>query len=277
MVIGTKERQYTVIREVISGKVNDVYVCRGPSGSSGYHTIWLVKDRMVAKHLAGVLYGIAECFAEKDTLCFVLPYEQERPLEKFYYAVVKSGVVRPCEIWLGIVTMCMTCGMCHSLVCLMLSQGQVSISADGSTRFQYFVDLSDYDAKLSERDSVEKCAGLLLELMTMSKDVEGKEAAAAAELIIKKHERKEYGEYIRLYKDVKLLGVKTDKTRLFEVVKKFFLRNRDLIFRFLVAICVMLAVFAGVLLISRLVLGDFTFYRLFGGPIKQIGTESLMQ
>lgn len=277
MVIGTKERQYTVIREVISGKVNDVYVCRGPSGSSGYHTVWLVKDRTVAKHLAGVLYGIAECFAEKDMLCFVLPYEQERPLEKFYYAVVKSGVARPCEIWLGIVTMCMTCGMCHSLVCLMLSQGQVSISADGSTRFQYFVDLSDYDAKLSERDSVGKCTGLLLELMTMSGDVEGKEAAAAAELIVKKHERKEYGEYIRLYKDVKLLGIRTDKTRLFEVIKKFFLRNRDLIFRFLVAICVIIAVFAGVLLISRLVLGDFTFYRLFGGPIKQIGTESLMQ
>ncbi len=277
MVIGTKERQYTVIREVISGKVNDVYVCRGPSGSSGYHTVWLVKDRTVAKHLAGVLYGIAECFAEKDMLCFVLPYEQERPLEKFYYAVVKSGVARPCEIWLGIVTMCMTCGMCQSLVCLMLSQGQVSISADGSTRFQYFVDLSDYDAKLSERDSVGKCAGLLLELMTMSGDVEGKEAAAAAELIVKKHERKEYGEYIRLYKDVKLLGIRTDKTRLFEVIKKFFLRNRDLIFRFLVVICVIIAVFAGVLLISRLVLGDFTFYRLFGGPIKQIGTESLMQ
>lgn len=277
MVIGTKERQYTVIREVISGKVNDVYVCRGPSESSGYHTVWLVKDRTVAKHLAGVLYGVAECFAEKDMLCFVFPCEQERPLERFYYAVVKSGVVRPCEIWLGIVTMCMTCGMCHSLICLMLSQGQVNISADGSTRFQYFVDLSDYDAKLSERDSVEKCAGLLLELMTMTKDVNGKEAAAAAELIIKKHERKEYGEYIQLYKDVKLLGIRTDKIRLFEVVKKFLLRNRDLIFRFLAVICVMLAVFAGVLLISRLVLGDFTFYRLFGGPIKQIGTESLMQ
>ncbi len=277
MVIGTRERQYTVIQEVILGKVNDVYVCSGPSGSSGYHTVWLVKDRTVAKHLAGVLYGLTVCFMEKDMLCFVFPYEQERPLERFYYAVVKSGVVRPCEIWLSIVTLCMTCGMCHSLIYLMLSQGQVNISADGSTRFQYFVDLSDYDADLSEGDSVRKCAGLLSELMEMTKDLEDKRAAAAAELITKKYERKEYREYIQLYQDVKLLGSKTDKISLIEIAKKFLLRNRDLIFRFLAVICIILAILAGILLISRLILGDFAFYRLFGGPIKRIGTESLMQ
>ncbi len=277
MVIGTKERQYTVIQEVISGKVNDVYVCSGPFGSSGYHTVWLIKDRTIAKHLAGALYGYAECFVEKDMLCFVFPYEQGRPLERFYCTVVKSGAARPCEIWLGIVTLCMTSGMCHSLLCLMLSQRQVNISADGSTRFQYFVDLSSYQADLSEGDSVGECARLLLELIEMTQDEESRRTASAARLIAKKCERQEYREYIQLYQDVKLLGQKTDKRSLLEAAKKFLLRKRDLIFKFLVAVCVILAVLAGVLLISRLVLGDFTFYRLFGGPIKRIGTESLLQ
>ncbi len=277
VVIGTGERQYTVIQEVISGKVNDVYVCSGPSGSSGYHTVWLIKDRAVAKHLASALCGLAECFMERDMLCFVFPYEQERPLERFYYAAVKNGTVRPHEIWLGIVTLCMTCGMCHSLIYLMLSQGQVSISADGGTRFQYFVDLSDYDADLSEEDSVRKCAGLLLELMEMTGDVKGRETKEAAGLILKKYERKEYREYIQLYMDMKLLGGKTDKTRFFEAVLKFLLRNRDLIFKFLLAVCIVLVAFVCILLISRLILGDFAFYRLWGGPIKQIGTESLLQ
>ncbi len=277
VVIGTGESRYTVIQEVLLGKANDVYVCTGPSGSSGYHTVWLVKDRTVARHLAGALYGLADCFVEKDMLCFVFPYEQERPLDRFYDAVIKSGAVRPCEIWLGIVTLCMTCGMCHSLICLMLSQGQVNISADGSTSFQYFVDLSDYDAKLSERDSVRKCAGLLWELMETTEGAEGRKAAAAAELIGRKCARKGYGEYIQLYQDVKLLGRQTDRTNLREAAKNLLFRNRDRIFRLLLAVCVTFAVLAGVLVIGRLVLGDLAFYRLFGGPIRQIGTESLLK
>ena len=56
MLLNTGKKQYRIIREVLTGEVNDVYVCQDSNESMApYRTVWLVKDRQVARELMGKL------------------------------------------------------------------------------------------------------------------------------------------------------------------------------------------------------------------------------
>lgn len=82
---------------------------------------------------------------------------------------------------------------------------------------------------------------------------------------------------MQLYSDIKLMTRErspgNNKGRLMAVVAS----RQDLIYRILAFCCIVLVCIVIFMLVGHLLFGEFSFWKLFRGPLDQIGTESLLQ
>jgi hypothetical protein len=278
MILNTGKKKYEVMREVFTGDVNDVYVCQDAQDrQSPYKTVWIVKERRIAKALvAGMAKSgqsvCEEYFTQNENMGFVLPYVQERPLYRFYVSNIEGDGYSRQNIWLDIITQCMTKKLPDEVINLILKQGQIQIAPDGSIEFSYFFDLSEYDFEATEKDNVALCAQCILELIHM----ESRGSRAALTLLEKKLKRSRYIEFIQLYKDVKIIMQDNSETGKVEKAKKIVVSNSDRIYKILSVLCIILLCIVIIKLLGNLFLKDFSFWKLFGNSLKQIGTESLL-
>lgn len=284
----TGKNDYEVVREVLTGKANDVYVCRNcKEPAASCRTVWLVKDRRIAKSLMGNIGDLCEeIFMQGEKAGFVFPYVQERPLLRHYLGTVQNaGCIRR-QIWLGLAAKCITSGIPDAVLNLMLSQGQVNIQADGTVWFGFFVDLSEYNHSACGQDNVTECAKLFMELIRL--EYEAKQVSVfssqAAVLLEKKLVRKEYHDGIQLYRDIKLISrldeareKRISALRKIAALKKILVSKQDRIYSVLSCGCIVLVGIVIVLAVGRLLFGTISFWKLFGSPLEQIGTESLLQ
>lgn len=280
MILDTGEKQYKVIREVFCGEKNDVVVCQElHTAVLIYKTVWIIRNRDMARLLLEEFaqrenkHMYETCFTRKENLYFVLPYHQERPLHKFYMSTGTGMHGRKEKIWLELVTQCMTCQIPDSLLYLIFSQNQIQLGEDGSIHFGFFLDLSEYDEKKENRDCVTACARQLLALVRQ----EAQQPNMASQLLEKKLGRADYTEYIYLYKDIKLIAENREKRNIREELRNQIKRNKDRCYRVLFTLSSMLLVLVISMLVSRLIFGDFSFYKIFSNSLEQIGTESLLQ
>ena len=93
----------------------------------------------------------------------------------------------------------------------------------------------------------------------------------------KKLIRKKYREFMQLYSDIKLMTREqspgSNKGRLKAVVTS----KQDLTYRILAFCCIVLVCIVIFMLAGHLFFGEFSFWKLFRGPLEQVGTESLLQ
>lgn len=282
MLLNTGKTQYKIVREVWSGEANDVYVCQSPDSSAApYKTVWLVRDHRIAKDLVGKLNGVCEeCFMHNEDAGFVFAYEGERPLQKFYLNAVQEGVLPAAGIWLELIVRCMTSGLPQAVLNIILKQRQIHISADGNIWFGYFLDLAAYDPQADEEENVGLCAACIMELIEAG--AAGKKADTAqnmrvGNLLQKKLDRGKYREFMQLYSDVKLVTKERSQAAGKERLKLFAASGQDTIYRGLAALCIVLVCLTIFMLIGHLFFGEFSFWKLFRGPLDRIGTESLLQ
>ena len=283
MIINTGKKQYKIIRDIFLGAANDVYVCQEVNNQiKDYKTLWMIKDREIAKNLLQEFDACrqpkdniyTDCFMIKDHLCFTFPYSQERPLNKFYLSVVKNGIQSREQIWMELVTKCMTSTMPDTFLKLFFLQDQVQISQDGAIYFNYVLDLSQYPDLETKSSSVVLCAEKLIDLIRMEQNHIDNETLHLLEY---KLGRAEYSQYIQLYKDMKILTQPRDKKSYKELAAKWYSSKKDTVFHILAVISIVLIVVLVLFLITKLIFGDFILFRLFSRPIVQIGTESLLQ
>lgn len=282
MLLNAGKKQYRIIREVFTGNTNDVYVCQNQDDAkSAYKTIWIVKKREIAKALLGSFEKtdaslLEECFAQNENMCFVLPYSQERPLYKFYISNIKNQSRSRQQIWLDLVVKCMTGRLPDALLNLILRQEQIQLEPDGSIGFSFFLDLSEYTASVTEKENVILCAEKIVELIRLENE-DSKEAAVL--LLEKKLDRKKYQEFIQLYKDIKLIMQDDSDTdlKIYIKIKNMILAKQDRIYMVLSYICILLISIIIINLLGHLFLGEFSFWKLFGNSLEQIGTESLLK
>ncbi len=232
MILNTGKISYKVIREVFEGKINNVYICQNQNDrKSAYKTVWIVKDRSVARMLIENLEDCCEeCFMKNEDACFVFPYMQERPLNRFYLSTIQNKPDIKQRIWLEIVVKCMTSKLSAPLMNLILNQGQINIEPDGSIWFGFLLDLSKYDNTVTEKDNVATCAEIIVELIekeqTNRKDV-------VARLLNKKLDKEEYLEFIQLYKDIRLITGEEENEDKTKKITKFVLSEQDKIYKIL--------------------------------------------
>lgn len=281
MLLNTAKKQYRVVREVLNGETNDVYVCQEQNASTApYKTIWLVKNRRIARELMGSPGNMCEeCFMHNESAGFVFGYDGERLLDRFYQSTIQSEAVSESRVWLELVARCMTSGLPPAVLNMILKQKQIHIGADGGIWLGYFLDLSEYDGQAGETENVILCAEYIAQLIEYGLAVNdcAAESIRVMNLIQKKLIRKKYREFMQLYSDIKLMtrerSPENNKGRLKAIVTS----RQDLIYRILAFCCIVLVCIVIFMLVGHLLFGEFSFWKLFRGPLDQIGTESLLQ
>lgn len=279
MLFNIGKKHYKVIRDVLDGKANSVYVCqRQDCPVVEYKTVWVVKDRNLSRRLLKIcseadVVGYESCFTYGNDICFLFPYMEERKAESFFLGTVRNGNCSKEQICLEYVIKCMTSRLPDALMYMLLEQKQVHLMQDGSIYFNFFLDLTDAELNMTNRNCVRRCAQNILNLLKL----DGDEKNPTQKLIEKKLERAEYTEYIQLYKDLKLMTKEEKRGSLIKKLGDQVRNRKDMIFKALSVLAVMLFVIVMTMFFMRLLFGNVTIFDLFRDPIKQIGTESLLQ
>ncbi len=282
MVLNTGKMQYRIVREVLIGEVNDIYVCQdNREFTAPYKTVLLVKDRRIAKELMGKLDGVCEaCFMQNEAAGFVFAYGGERLLSRFYLNAVQSDTASAPRIWLELVIRCMTSGLPPAVLNVVLRQRQIHIGADGDIWLGSFLDLSEYDTQMGEKENAALCAVCIMELIESgiaAKTADTAKNIRVMKLIQKKLERKEYQEFMQLYRDIRLMTRESGQRSRKEGLKNFVASRQDTIYRVLAAVCIALVCTVIFMLAGSVFFGELSFWKLFYEPLNRIGTESLLQ
>ena len=209
-------------------------------------------------------------FSAEGKYLIVYPYVRPRPLSSFYMGKAMS-LSESEEICKNIIVCCMTSGLPWPVLYEVLRQGQVNLATDKSISFSYGIDLSALDEEKSESDCVVECAKLLLFVLGRRTS----KSASSYVLLQKKIDRESYSRFIELYRDLDIAGVSNTKKGIFVMIHAWFIRNRDTLFRILLAVSMILLVFTLVTLITNAIFGDVPWLRLFTRSFEKIGLETL--
>ncbi len=263
------------------GEVNDCYICRDLASSGGilYTTVVIHQHDVVRRVLELFRFSgrsgeqvLVDEFAFGDKHVLVFPYHKERPLFDFYEG--ESLTLSQCEdICISTILACITSDLPYPILYLLLSNGMLNLSNDGSVFFGYEMNLSELDESITEKECVDVCARTLLLLLQPKSG----QKATSFYLLEKKVANGSYHRFTDLYRDITIAAVTKKKITPFFLMKLWIKRNADTIIGILFWISLILAVFALSILLSRIFLGGNSWFRLLFNTFKKIGTESLLQ
>lgn len=273
----------STIWEVFRGPVNDVFVCRDLNSPVELcYTLLVIHDRSCVKKMLAILEesdrGAAGQtpyllrFTQNEQMCFVFEYRQERRLSAFAPGQMTNSRQRE-KICVSLVMECLTSPLPFPLLYLVLTQGNVHLEKDDTVYFTYGLDLSQLDEQRDEAACVSCCAQLLLDLLEGGGKRRRK--LKSYELIRKKVSKNAYSAFPELYRDVKVTALPERREGIRSRMKGFWLRNRDRIFKILLALCIIAVIITLIMLISQLIFGEIPLLRLFERTFEQIGTENL--
>ena len=281
MVFTSRKSQYTVVAVISQGDVNDCYIARREGSSDGsQYTLILIKDHSTIKiflemYMKAEIRGenpLIDGFSVENDYVLVYPYRPERPLKDFYVGDALS--VSECEsICINLIMSCISSNLPYPFLYLVLRQGLINLSKDGSIFFGYSVDLSELDLNKGEKPCASECASLLVVLL----EPKASEKSVSYELLVRRTQYQSYDKFAELYRDLSIASAPTAKGNLIQRIKSFFIRNADRLFGIFFWVCLILVIVALCMLISNTFIGDIPWLRLFFNSFKQIGTESLLQ
>lgn len=284
MVLETGTMRLIGVREALRGKINDVWICAEEGEQKEqYYTVWLIHDHETAKRVFGDFCkkqqenpemgtGYTECFLRGTSLCFSFPYYPERTLERFYRKEIYDRATR-FQFMKQLVAVCMTSEMPDTLLCLLLSQGQIQLERNGTIRFRYIVDLQEYSAEYGREDCVCLCAEQIDRMLAE----EGKSGLAGRKVLERKLERDGYDSMEELFRDVQLFEGQSDHRKVLKRVQTAVKDRKHRLLRMAGTLCLVLAGTALCMLLSQMIWGEIPFFRLFQDSFEIIGTESLLQ
>ncbi len=273
--------RYKVIQSVKVSGANRTYICEDITDKSrGRFTVLAVGDHVVMHRFIEINDKadyieesvILNMFSDGGQFYVVYPYVAERALEDFYMGNSRQLRERE-EICANLIMSCMTSNLPWPVLYLALKQREVHLAKDRSVYLSYRLDLSELDKDVTEGDCAIECAKMLVDMLT----AEGRRPANSYVLLKKKTEKGSYNNFRELYKDLELSAEPDTKKGIFARIRAWFRRNRDEIFRVLLWICVILAVFVIITFLTNLLFGDVPWLRLFIRSFEQIGLESLLQ
>ncbi|MBR1669737.1 MAG: hypothetical protein IJ695_03480 [Butyrivibrio sp.] len=263
------------------GEVNDCYICRDLSSSGGilYTTIVIHQHEVVRKVLELFRFSgrsgeqtVVDSFSVGEKHILVFPYHKERPLFDFYEG--DSLSLSQCEdICISTILACITSDLPYPILYLLLSNGMLNLSSDGSVFLGYEMDLRELDVNISEKECTDVCARTLLLLLQPKSG----QKATSYYLLEKKVANGSYHRFTDLYRDITIAAVTHKKITPWFLFKLWIKRNQDTIIGILFWISLILGVFALSIILSRFLLGGNSWLRLLFNTFKKIGTESLLQ
>ncbi len=279
MVYQSGKMTLNCVMEVFCGKVNNVEICENvQDGRSTYFTVLVIKEHDTVRKLMNIIEAsqmgrerYIDMFDSSKGFCVVLDYVKERKLTEFFMA--KDMSLQVCEdICLNLVVQCMTSGLPYPLLELVIKQGQLQLMKDNGVAISYAIDLEELDESCTEARCVMQCAIRVRDML--EKKVSKKNVGY--QLLTKKIPKQSYTCFRELYKDIRLATTTAQKKKIWEKVKAFVARNDSKIFRGFLFASVILLLFTGIVILSRMLWGEVPLLRLFINTFQQIGTESLV-
>ena len=269
------------MQDVFRGKVNDVIDCQDIADKGKvYYTVWVVRDRELARKLAKLFHGekgqkqnkfVAD-YTWKDSYLMVFDYVRERPLERFFTSEITT--LSECEqMGQNLTVECLAGGIPYPVLFLQLKQGQIHISKDRSVYLGYELDLEEFSDETDEKDCATLCAQIVFQYIKKMNTAR----ATSYKLLEKKLWKGGYHRFTQVYKDLKMAAQPLKKEGLLAKFQKFYRHNQDRIFRFVMVVCVLLGILTLTMIISQLFFADVPLFRMFINPFKEIGTQSLLQ
>lgn len=263
------------------GEVNDCYICRDLNSSGGilYTTVVIHQHEVVRKVLELFKFSgrsgeqiLVDNFAVGEKHVLVFPYHNERPLFDFYEG--ESMTLAQCEdICISTILACITSDLPYPILYLLLSNGKLNLSGDGSVYLGYEMDLSELNSEIGEKECTDVCARTLLLLLQPKSG----QKATSFYLLEKKVANGSYHRFTDLYRDITIAAVTKKKITPWFLFKLWVKRNQDAIIGILFWISLILGVIALSIILSRVLLGGNSWFRLLFNTFKKIGTESLLQ
>lgn len=279
MVYQSGKMTLNCVMEVFCGKVNNVEICENvQDGRSTYFTVLVIKEHDTVRKLMNIIEAsqmgrerYVDMFDSSKGFCVVLDYVKERKLTEFFMA--KDMPLQVCEdICLNLVVQCMTSGLPYPLLELVIKQGQLQLMKDNGVAISYAIDLEELDENCTEARCVMQCAIRVRDML--EKKVSKKNVGY--QLLTKKIPKQSYTSFRELYKDIRLATTTARKKKIWEKVKAFVARNDSKIFRGFLFASIILLLFTGIVILSRMLWGEVPLLRLFINTFQQIGTESLV-
>ena len=281
MIYESGKMRLLVVATKSVGEVNDCYICRDLLSPGGIlYTVIVVHQHEVVRDILSLfsLSGrkgeqiLIDDFSSGDKHVYVFPFHKERPLFDFYEG--ESLTLSQCEdICISIILSCITSDLPYPILYLLLKNDKLNLASDRSVFFSYEMDLRELDLNIGESECTDECASILLKLL----EPKSGQKATSYYLLEKKTANGSYNRFTDLYRDITIAAVTKKKITPWFVIKLWIKRNADTIIGVLFWICLILAVFALSILISRLFLGGNSWFRLLFNTFKKIGTESLVQ
>jgi hypothetical protein len=274
----TEKRLLYCVSPLAREPVNEAWVVRDMSAVPPvYFTLVELTSRESAKLFLQILTENDseirignDIFTVGENLCFLFPYEPERKLDEFLSGQTATPAVRE-EIGVNFVLACLENPLPYPLLYLQLSQGLVNLNQDNGFYFSYGLDLSKLNPGKSEADCATYCASKLIHIL----NTEGRKSLKSYSLLAGKVKRKAYVHFSDLYHDIRIT-VLPEKTKMsLSLVKRWFSERRDIFFRLIFVVSIILAIIALLMLISYVAFGDFSLFKFFGKGLNTIGTERL--
>ncbi len=281
MIFESSKMRLEVISTVSLTSANDCYICKDlNSPGESLYTALVIKDHEIIRNVLEAFRkvgsngsaALVDSFAYMGRHILIFPYRRERRLLDFYNGDVYK--LSQCEeICINTIISCMTCGLPFQLLYLIIIQNQLNLSADNKVYMGFSIDLTDFDPEVTEKDCVVECAKILLKLL----EPKASQKANSYVLLQKKSMNRSYYKFAELYRDITIAAVGEKKHGIIARIKAWFALYSNTIFGILFWICVILGLFALTILLSRLILGNGSWFRLLFNNFKHIGTESLLQ
>ncbi|MCR5654476.1 MAG: hypothetical protein K6G07_02410 [Lachnospiraceae bacterium] len=273
--------QLRTIQTISKSDVNEVRICENTSGGvRELYTVLVVFDHEVMHRFIDI-YNHAtylqetpdiRMYTEEGKFFIAYPYVAQRPLMDFYMGNTLS--LRECEeICVNIIISCMTGNLPWPILYLVLKQRQFHLSKDKSVYLGYSIDLTELSGEIGEGQCTVECAKLLIELL----EQKAVRRANSYVLLKRKTEKQTYEYFRDLYKDLRVAMVPIRRGGILLKIKLWFMRNKDTIFRVLLRVSIVLAIFVILTFLTNLIFGDVPWLRLFARGFEQIGLESLLQ
>lgn len=247
-------RELGILREEV---FCTVYICEDENENR--YTVWKITKQRLAKKLMciGEMEPRCRCIQVGEQTRILFPYEEPRPLFRFYKGVLCDWKERK-RTYENLVEACKKQKLPYPVLYLLLKERCLNLKSDGSISFHYNVSLYGLDWEKKESDCVLACAALILELMQQG-DAEEKACYAR---IRKKHKKMVYTQFEELIEDLKLLDGKR-RLRPFVRFPKPEQRLIDKVFRVIFTLVVILFIVAAALFIFQAVFGEVPFLRMF--------------
>lgn len=274
-------RLITGVRLAYEGQYNTVWICTAEGNKKGKEmcTVIRLEDRqLLDKLLKAAVHAEKKgrkiwntSFSFRKKFLAVYPYEEERPLER-YYRPKQFSLDKCCDIGVSIAAECATAQWDFSVLYLILEQKQLHIRKNGQVFFGFALDLEHINPFRNEKDCACKCGELIYRLL---EDCKGIRERTGFLLLEKKLQKEGYETFDSLLQDLCLLHKKKKSRTFGETCRSFWKRYEKRILKVLAAAGCILGLAALAAALSRAVWGDVPVLRVFFHTFDIIGTENL--